>query len=232
MRLDQWLSKALGISRADAKRTIKHQHLTDADGKLLDKPNFHIDENQHLLLNDELICLPKTAYWLLHKPQNTVCSHDDDGYPSVLRLLPHSHEKLIFAGRLDADTTGLLLVSNDGQWCHRVSHPKHEHKKTYRVELAETLSEQNIKQLEQGVLLHGEDKVTLPSQIEKLDDTLYRITITEGKYHQVKRMFAAVGNKVLALHREAIGSLVLNSDTLAEGEYRALSQQEIDYFYE
>lgn len=232
MRLDQWISKALNLSRADAKRVIKHEEVLDEHGKLLNKANIHVDEQQILSVNGEPTHLPQTAYYLLHKPQGYVCSHDDDGYPSVLRLLPSSHDKLHFAGRLDADTTGLLLISSDGQWCHRVSHPKHDHKKTYKVSLAEPLSPFAIEQLEQGVLLRNEEKPTLPSQIEILDETQYRITISEGKYHQVKRMFAAVGNKVVELHREAVAHISLDSSALALGEYRALSQEEVDRFYE
>lgn len=232
MRLDQWISKALNLSRADAKRVIKHQEVLDEQGNLLNKANIHVDEQQVLSVNGDPVRLPQAAYWLLHKPKDYVCSHDDDGYPTVLRLLPSGHDKLHFAGRLDADTTGLLLISSDGQWCHRVSHPKHDHKKTYRVGLAEPLNAEAIAQLERGVLLRNEEKPTLPSQVEMLSETQCRITISEGKYHQVKRMFAAVGNRVVNLHREAVAHITLDNSALALGEYRALSQEEIDRFYE
>lgn len=230
MRLDQWLSKALFISRSDAKKLIKYEAVTEVNGTVLRNPSTRINESQTLLVDDEEVSLAKAAYWLLHKPANTVCSHDDDGYPSVLKLLPQHPDKLHFAGRLDADSTGLVLVSSDGQWTHRVSHPKHHHAKVYLVDLADELSAQAIEELEQGVLLRGEDKPTLPSKIELLSSKQCKITITEGKYHQVKRMFAAVGNKVIGLHRLAIGSIHLGD--LTSGEYRELSPEEVQYFYD
>lgn len=232
MRLDQWLSKVLNISRNDAKKVIKQQEIKNEQGDYLNKANCSVDEQQTLWLDGEALRLPQTAYYLLYKPQGYVCSHHDDGYPSVLRLLPNHHEKLHFAGRLDADTTGLLLVSSDGQWCHRVSHPKHKHPKTYLVNLAEPLSPAAVKQLEQGVLLHNEEKPTLPSRVEVINEKQCRLSINEGKYHQVKRMLAAVGNKVTALHREAVAHINLDNPTLALGQYRTLSQEEVERFYE
>jgi 16S rRNA pseudouridine516 synthase len=115
----------------------------------------------------------------------------------------------------------LLLITNDGEWSHRLMSPKHHIPKTYLATLAEPLTQSAAQQLRDGVQLHGEKHLTQPATVEVLPEQQVRITIHEGKYHQVKRMFAAVGNRVVALHRESIGGLQLDPQ-LAEGEWRVL----------
>ena len=137
--------------------------------------------------------------------------------------------KLHCAGRLDLDTTGLLLVTDDGQWSHRITSPRHECAKTYRAWLADPVEPAVIEQFASGVQLRGERQLTRPAELELVTPTEALLTIHEGKYHQVKRMFAAVGNKVIRLHRERVGSLALGSD-LAPGQYRALTPDEIAAF--
>jgi 16S rRNA pseudouridine516 synthase len=137
--------------------------------------------------------------------------------------------RLHIAGRLDMDATGLVLLADDGEWSHRVMSPRHNFPKTYRVTLAEPLSEENAAVLRQGAQLRNEPCRCQPAQIERISDTEVRITVTEGKYHQVKRMFAAVGNNVAALHRERIGAVVLDP-VLAPGESRPLTETEITSF--
>jgi 16S rRNA pseudouridine516 synthase len=186
-----------------------------------------------VILAGEELHLAGETYIMLHKPANYCCSHSDDGHPSALRLLPANRKKLHFAGRLDADTTGLVLLSSDGQWCHRVTSPKQSVEKrkfkTYQVELAEPLSENDRLLLCAGILLRNEQQKTLAAHIEAIDSLHYRIAIQEGKYHQVKRMFAAVNNRVVALHREQIGDIRLDP-SLEAGQYRPLSATEITEF--
>ena len=138
-------------------------------------------------------------------------------------------EKLHIAGRLDCDTTGLLLLTDDGQWSHRVTSPKHKCEKTYRVWLDDPIADDVAEQFAEGVMLRGEKAETLPAQMDVVDEKEVLLTIHEGKYHQVKRMFAAVGNKVVGLHRETVGELVLD-ETLEPGEYRELTAEEIALF--
>lgn len=229
MRLDQWLSQSLNISRSDAKRLIKQKRVS-VNQVIQTNTAQQITDNCTVYFDDAPITLPQEQYILLNKPLDYVCSHDDDGYPSALRLLPQQGKKLHFAGRLDAQTTGLVLISSDGQWCHRVSHPNSNKSKSYRVQLEHPLPIEQKKALEQGVLLHSESKKTAPCEIEILANNCCNITLHEGKYHQVRRMFAAIGNHVVSLHRYAIASLNLEQETLALGEFRPLTRIEIESF--
>jgi 16S rRNA pseudouridine516 synthase len=164
---------------------------------------------------------------MLHKPADYVCSTDDPLHPTVLALLDMADRRdLHTAGRLDLDATGLVLVTDDGAWSHRVTSPRHPRPKVYRVELAEPLTEAAAEQLRTGVHLHGERRPTRPAQVEALSERQVQLTIEEGRYHQVKRMFAAVGNRVLTLHRERIGCVALDPG-LAPGEWRPLTAEEV-----
>jgi 16S rRNA pseudouridine516 synthase len=138
-------------------------------------------------------------------------------------------DKLHTVGRLDLDTTGLLLITDDGQWSHKISSPKHECAKTYRAWLADPVEDSAIAQFAEGVMLRGEKTLTKPAQLEIISPTECLLTIHEGRYHQVKRMFAAIGNKVVQLHRERVGPLTLDT-SLAEGEYRQLTPEEVSLF--
>jgi 16S rRNA pseudouridine516 synthase len=139
-------------------------------------------------------------------------------------------DELHFAGRLDVDTTGLVLLTDDGKWSHRITSPKHKCDKTYYVWLADPVGEDYAERFKQGIELRNEREATLPAKLDVITEHEVRLTIREGKYHQVKRMFAALGNKVEALHRERIGDIVLDEE-LEPGEYRYLTEQEINSVY-
>ncbi|MNH26135.1 Ribosomal small subunit pseudouridine synthase A [compost metagenome] len=167
---------------------------------------------------------------MLHKPEGYVCSNEDPDHATVFQLLDEpAMGKLHVVGRLDLDTTGLVLITDDGQWSHRITSPRHECAKTYHVWLADPVSEDAISLFADGVFLRNEEDKTRPAQLELLGECEALLTIHEGKYHQVKRMFAAIGNKVVGLHREQIGELVLDEE-LAPGEYRELTPEEIAQF--
>lgn len=229
MRLDQFVSQALNISRSDAKRLIKNAAI-HIEQQPCRQPATQLNDHQAVYYEGQRLEKPGEQYFILHKPLNMVCSHIDDGYPSALRLLPVTYKKLHFAGRLDANTTGLVLVSSDGQWCHRVSSPNSNKQKHYRVTLAEKITTDAVLQLQNGILLHGEEQTTAACNVRLLSDCCCEITLTEGKYHQVRRMFAAVGNHVTALHRFAIGALNLDDEPLPEGSYRSLTPDETALF--
>ncbi|WP_375056467.1 16S rRNA pseudouridine(516) synthase RsuA [Zobellella sp. DQSA1] len=225
MRLDRFLCEATGLTRSLAKKALHRGEVT-VDGIIVKKGDLHVKE-QEVRLEGRLLGLRLPRYLLLHKPKGYLSSTQDEDHPSVLTLLPAElRDGLQCAGRLDLDTTGLLLLTDDGQWSHRIRSPKKACGKTYRVDLAEPLAEDAAARFKEGVQLHGEPKPTLPATLDELTPTRVLLTIQEGKYHQVKRMFAAVGNKVVGLHRLQVGHIRLD-DNLAEGEWRHLTEEEI-----
>ncbi|KFZ37353.1 16S rRNA pseudouridylate synthase [Shewanella mangrovi] len=226
MRLDKFICEATGLTRNLAKRALKQGDIA-VDGILVKDAGFKLHPEMQVTLEGELLSLVGMRYIMLHKPLETLCSNVDEVYPSVLNLLDEPHiERLHFAGRLDADTTGLLLITDDGQWSHKVTSPKRECGKRYRVWLADPLCDEAEQLFTEGVALNGEKELTRPATLERVSATEVVLTITEGKYHQVKRMFAALGNKVTDLHREAIGEIELD-EALAPGEWRYLTDAEI-----
>lgn len=175
------------------------------------------------------------AYLMLHKPSGFECSQKPGTYPSVYTLLPGPLRQrgggaaagVQAVGRLDQDTTGLLLLSDDGKFIHRMTSPRHHVPKVYEAQVKHPLDERMITRLLEGVVLDDDPKPVRAQACSAASEYVLRMTLTEGKYHQVKRMIAAVGNRVEALHRSAIGPLVL-SDALPEGQWRWLTHSEIE----
>ncbi|WP_225784022.1 16S rRNA pseudouridine(516) synthase [Xenophilus sp. Marseille-Q4582] len=176
------------------------------------------------------------AYVMLHKPAGTECSHKPSAWPSIYTLLPAPLRQrpartalsgVQAIGRLDQDTTGLLLLSDDGQFIHRMASPKHHVPKVYEVQTKHPISDEQIRKLCAGVVLDDDPAPVRAAQAERVAEQHLRLTITEGKYHQVKRMVAAVGNRVEGLHRSRIGDLALPED-LAPGQWRWLSVAEVE----
>jgi 16S rRNA pseudouridine516 synthase len=156
-----------------------------------------------------------------------VCGLDDPHHPAVFSLLDEpAAERIHSVGRLDVDTTGLLLLTDDGKWSHRISSPRHHIAKTYRVWTVDTIGEDAAEHFAHGVVLRDEPTPTKPAQLDIVSSHEALLTIHEGRYHQVKRMFAALGNRVERLQRERIGGLQLPAD-LALGEYRPLNDDEL-----
>ena len=227
MRLDKFLAHTTDLTRTLARQAIRQQRVA-INGQPADDASRAVQATDQITLDDKLLFLPGNRYIMLHKPAGYVCTREDTHHANIFSLVTHSDD-LHAAGRLDADTTGLVLLTNDGQWSHRVTAPRRKCDKVYRVTLAQALSQDQTRQIEHGIMLNGEDKPTLPAQLEIISDTQVRITIHEGKYHQVKRMFAAVDNKVTALHRESIGHIKLD-DNLKPGEWRELTNDEYQAF--
>ena len=235
-RLDQFLQLALGISRKEAGKAIRNRWVNVND-TLVTQRDFKVTENDKIEVDDEVITYSdRKRYFMLHKPAGYVSSHRHDGHISLFRLFDEDEdvETLHIAGRLDADTTGVVLITDDGQWSHRIMRPgrngdeESDVVKVYEINLAREMTDEMIAQLEHGVELRGDDLPTKPAIVERLSAKEIRLTITEGRYHQVKRMLAAVGNHVESLHRAQVGHLTL--DGLQEGEYRALTDEEIEGF--
>ncbi|MEG9482462.1 16S rRNA pseudouridine(516) synthase RsuA [Mannheimia sp. HC-2023] len=230
MRLDKFIAENTGLTRSQAAKVLKNGEVT-VNGKIEKSGAAKISQDDEICYQGEpLEWVEEGQYFMLYKPQGYICSNDDGEYPTVFQFFDYPlMTKLHTAGRLDVDTTGLVLLTDDGKWSHRITSPKHHCEKTYLVTLADPVEDFYAEKLAEGILLRGEKDPTLPAQLEILDDYNVNLTISEGRYHQVKRMFAALGNKVEALHRWRIGDVVLD-ETLAEGEFRPLTQAEIECF--
>lgn len=229
VRLDQFIANSSELSRKDAKRAIGRKRVS-VDGKITTSPNVKIPDTSRVILDGKLLSLPSELYLMLHKPSGYVSATRDGEHPTVTDLLPAELARragLHVAGRLDLDTTGLLLLTTDGQWSHRITSPRHDCRKVYRVSLDQPLDATAQQELEKGLMLDGEDKPTLPARVQKLEDRLIELTIGEGRYHQVKRMMAAVSNHVTRLHRQRVGAIALDPG-LAPGQFRPLTREEID----
>lgn len=230
MRLDKFIAEQTGLTRSQAAKALK-SGVVSVNEEIEKSGARKVSAEDIIRYEGELLeWLEGGQYFMLYKPQGYVCSHDDGEYPTVFQFFDYPlMNKLHTAGRLDVDTTGLVLLTDDGQWSHRITSPKHHCEKTYLVTLADPVEAFYAQQLAEGILLRGEKEPCLPAKMEILDDYNVNLTISEGRYHQVKRMFAALGNKVEALHRWRIGDIVLD-ESLEEGEYRALSDEEIGSF--
>jgi 16S rRNA pseudouridine516 synthase len=179
------------------------------------------------------------AYLMLHKPLGTECSQKPSTWPSIYTLLPSALrlrpqkaavQGVQAVGRLDQDTTGLLLLTDDGKFIHRMSSPKHNMPKVYEVTTKHDVTELQVEKLLAGVVLDDSPKPVKAAACEKVSDTHLKLTLTEGKYHQVKRMLAAVGNRVEGLHRSAIGNLQLPDD-LPPGQWRWILPSELEKYF-
>jgi 16S rRNA pseudouridine516 synthase len=226
MRLDKFLSHATGASRSQAHIWLRHKRIR-VNEALCTASAHTLADGDEVFLDDEKISLPIEGYWMLHKPQGVVCANRDGQYPTVIDLISDqlAPDNLQIAGRLDVDTTGMVLITTDGQWNHRVTAPKKHCQKIYQVQLSQPLSADAQNQLSDGLWLQGEKKPCMPAELHALDEINYLLAIYEGKYHQVKRMMAAVDNQVIKLHRLAIGGVSLTN--LAERQFRALTHSEI-----
>ena len=228
MRLDKFLCDALGITRKEATKILKSGDVT-VNEVVQKSGSVKVTDACCVEWQEQELSAQGARYIMLFKPDGYVCSHEDGFNHTAFVLLDEvKMEKLHFAGRLDVDTTGLVLITDDGQWSHRITSPKHHCEKTYRVWLADPIGEDYVEQFAQGIQLRNERELTLPAQLEVVDadEKEVLLTIVEGKYHQVKRMFAALGNKVEHLHRERIGAIALDEE-LEPGEYRYLTEEEI-----
>ncbi|MDF3125077.1 16S rRNA pseudouridine(516) synthase RsuA [Rheinheimera sp. 1928-s] len=229
MRLDKFICDCTGLTRSQAGKVIR-QKLVTVNGEMAKQPALQLKASDQVFLEGEQLQLIGLRYIVLHKPAGYICSTEDPDHNTVFTLMEEPlMERLHTVGRLDLDTTGMVLITDDGQWSHKISSPKHHCPKTYRVWLADPVPEAVIAEFAAGIMLRGEKDLTKPAKLEIIDPHQVLLTISEGRYHQVKRMFGAIGNKVEKLHREQIGDLPLDPD-LAEGEYRYLTPEEVALF--
>jgi 16S rRNA pseudouridine516 synthase len=229
MRLDRYLCQTTDLTRSQARSVIRGGRVSVA-GAQITQPACQVGVQTEVTLDERLLVPPLPRYFMLNKPLGVVCATRDPSQRTVLDLFDvPKRSALHIAGRLDIDSSGLVLVTDDGQWSHRITAPSNHCPKVYHVTLAEPLTEEQAASVSAGLLLKGESKPTKPARVERVSARELRLTITEGRYHQVKRMFAALGNHVVALHRLSIGGLALDQ-SLAPGAYRPLSAEEIALF--
>lgn len=225
MRLDRHLAHAILSTRRDVRALIRSGRVS-VEGAVITDPACQVLDGQSVSLDGIDRQLPGPVYLMLHKPAGVVTATRDSHQPTVLELLPsHLARRVHPVGRLDKDTTGLLLLTDDGDWSHRVSSPRRGCEKRYRAELADPADASVADRLLAGVTLRGDAKPACAVSLERLDERILRVGVTEGRYHLVRRMFGALGHRVTALHREQIGGLVLDPE-LAPGQWRVLSESE------
>ena len=224
-RLDKFLcDKKIG-TRSQVKVFIQ-KGLVTVNDEVVKKADSKVADTDIVCCQGVLLSSDEFGYFMLNKPAGVISATEDSSQQTVLEFFKDEPYKNLYpVGRLDKDTEGLLLITNDGPLGHQLLSPKKHVPKTYYAKLAHGLSHSDIDALEKGVDI-GEKNLTLPAKIEVIEDTAVHITITEGKFHQVKRMFEAVSNKVLYLKRISMGSLRLD-ENLAIGEYRPLTKEEL-----
>lgn len=227
MRVDRFLSNLPQFNRQQARLLLIEKRVR-VDGQIVSDPHHDIREFSRVELDEHVLQAGKPArYFMLHKPPGCVSATQDPEHPTVLDLLNEADKHdLHIAGRLDFNTSGLMLITNDGHWSRHLTQPQTKLPKVYYVETEQDITDDYITRFEQGVYFAYEDLTTLPATLELLGPRSARLSIVEGRYHQVKRMFGYFDNKVVRLHRESIGPLMLDS-RLAPGEYRALTSEEI-----
>ena len=225
MRLDRYVSHSAGITRRDARALIRAGRVA-VDGRRVTDVACQVDADSSVESDGVGLSLPRPLYLMMNKPCGVVSATRDRAQATVLSLLPAELATRVHpVGRLDKETSGLLLLTDDGAWTHRVTSPRRRCPKTYVAHLAQPLAEDAEQRLARGLLLRQEERPTRPAVLQRRGPHTVSITITEGRYHQVRRMFAALGNRVLALHRERIGGLALDGQ-LQPGQWRALSSAE------
>lgn len=225
-RLDRFISKNSAFSISDARLLIAQKRIF-LDGEPAHSIQQKVSEFTHVVLDGNCLKNNTPVYIILNKPKGVVSATRDAKHATVLDLIQHPQKnELHIAGRLDFNTTGLLLLTNDGNWSRRISLPETKLAKTYEVTLSKPLRVEYVAVFQEGIYFSYEDITTAPAHLEIVSEYTARVSLVEGKYHQVKRMFGFLQNKVLELHRVSVGHIVL--DGLELGDSRLLTEIEIE----
>ncbi|MDI1313337.1 16S rRNA pseudouridine(516) synthase [Prosthecobacter sp.] len=227
MKLDRLIASHQSMGRQAAHHAIAARRVR-VDGVWVTDGHQPVDRFNLVQLDDAVIQPAERAlYLMLHKPVGILSATKDDQHPTVVDLIddPDKHT-LHIAGRLDRSTSGLVLLTNDGRWSKRLMAAEEKVPKVYLVETLDPIAPDAVAAFAHGFYFHTEDITTLPAELVILDERHARLTLHEGRYHQVKRMFHRVSNRVINLHRESIGPLALPAD-LPPGAWRALTPQEV-----
>ena len=226
MRLDKFLCDTAGLTRTEAKNAVKKGQIA-VNGQVQKTADFNVKENTDTVtFQGKPLSYAAFHYYMLHKPAGVITATEDKKESTVMDILREEKVKNLFpVGRLDKDTEGLLLITDDGELAHNLLSPKKHVDKEYLVKVRDSISEEDCRKLSEGVDI-GDEKPTAPAKVERVAEKEILLTIREGRFHQVKRMLQAVGNEVLYLKRLSMGSLRLPED-LEKGAYRPLSEEEI-----
>ncbi|MCG9711490.1 16S rRNA pseudouridine(516) synthase [Shewanella insulae] len=225
-RLDRFISQKCQIPRKQV-RVILARGRVSVDGLVVRDADYQIDQFSHVMLDGQSLRQELPIYLMLHKPVGVVSATKDSEHKTVMDLLPEYQDKgLHIVGRLDLNTSGLVLLTNDSRWSKRIMSPENKVAKQYLVTLKAPLTQAYVKAFAEGFYFAYENITTQPAHLEILDSHLARVTLHEGRYHQIKRMFGRFRNQVMALHRLSVGEIRLD-DTLPVGEHRALSADEV-----
>ena len=227
VKLDRLIARHRSLGRTAAHRIIAARRAS-VDGVVTTNGQHEVDRFMRVDLDGEIIQRPGRAiYIMLSKPVGVLSATVDPQHPTVIDLIDDPGKaSLHIAGRLDLSTSGLVLLTNDGRWSKRITDPQYKMAKVYRVETSEPISPDSGHAFAAGFHFHTEDITTLPADLEITGTHTARLSLMEGRYHQVKRMFHRVGNRVVKLHRESIGGITLPA-TLAPGDWRHLTAEEI-----
>ena len=226
MRLDKFLANMGVGTRSEVKQLLKKGAVKVNQNKVK-LPKLHVNPNSdEIMVNDEVVSYIDKVYIMLNKPKGYISATEDELHPTIIDLIPeYAHLNIFPVGRLDKDTEGLLLVTNDGQFNHEVMNPNKHVSKTYEVYSKHPITQFDIDKFKSGIELS--DGKLKPAILKKVDDYVSHVTIYEGKYHQVKRMFHSIENEVLELKRIKIAQLELDHN-LDLGSYRLLTQLDFD----
>ncbi|WP_461537075.1 pseudouridine synthase [Spongorhabdus nitratireducens] len=225
-RLDRFISKKTGISRGSL-RPLFAKGMVSVDGVVNRDTQYVIDEFSKVSFDGEELQNNTPVYIMMHKPAGVVSATKDEQHKTVIDLLERPDKNTLhIAGRLDLHSSGLLLLTNDSRWSSRLTLPEKKVRKVYRVTLANPLTDAYIEAFAKGMYFGFEDITTRPAQLKILSEYVAEVTLEEGRYHQIKRMFGRFRNPVVKLHRLSVGNLVLD-DSLPEGQSRELSEYEV-----
>ncbi|MDX2421845.1 MAG: 16S rRNA pseudouridine(516) synthase [Amphritea sp.] len=229
MQLNRFIQINTPFSRRHVKCLLAEGRVRVA-GHIATDANLEVDRFVRIELDDQLLQESKSCYLMLHKPAGVVSATEHTEHQTVIDLIPPAlRQGLHLAGRLDLKTTGLLLLTNDGHWSRRITQPTSKIAKVYRVTTQDAVAANTAEVFRQGIYFGYEDITTQPAELERIDSHHSRLTLYEGRYHQVKRMFGYFNNEVTELHREQIGGLTLDAQ-LPPGAFRPLTDDEIALF--
>ena len=225
-RIDKVICNQLGYTRKETKR-ILHKKRVEVNGNIIVDSDYKVDiEKDKITIDNKPLEVKEYVYLILNKPKGYVSATKDNKDKTVLELVPEEylHRDLFPAGRLDKDTTGLMIITDDGVFAHEILSPKKHIKKSYLVVIDNKITEKMVKDFSKGIEL--KEGLTKPAELKILESNTGIVTLTEGKYHQIKRMFLKEGSKVIELKRICMGNLCLPED-LTEGEIRELTKEEL-----
>jgi 16S rRNA pseudouridine516 synthase len=226
-RLDRFISQNSAFSISDTRLLLAQNRIL-LDGQVAHSIQQKVTEFTHVVLDDACLQHNKPVYIMLNKPKGVVSATKDLKHTTVLDLIQHPQKhELHIAGRLDFNTTGLVLLTNNGAWSRKITLPATKLLKTYEVTLSKPLNDMNVTVFRQGIHFRYENITTRPAYLEILSEYTARLSLTEGRYHQVKRMFGFFQNEVLALHRVSVGHIALQG--LEEGHSRLLTSSELKF---